>query len=79
MDTGEVIFGILSMIILAGMVTTIVSIRSKPRGAERETAEAVQRIEAKLDGRFDKIEERMANIETIVLEEQKYKEFDRAL
>ncbi len=79
MDTGEVIALVFFTLIIACSIVSVVAIRSKPRQAAREMAEAVQRIESKLDGRLGRIESRMANIETIVLENEKHREFDRAL
>jgi hypothetical protein len=78
METGEVIALVFFTMIVAGAIVSIVNIRSRPR-RDPEIAATVERIEAKLDGRLDKIERRMANLETIVLEQEKHREFDRAL
>lgn len=79
MEAGEVIGLVFFMLILGGTIIGVVAIRSKPREDTRNLTEAVERIEAKLDGRMNAIESRMANLETIVLETEKHREFDRAL
>ena len=79
MESGEVVGLVFFTLIVAGAIVSIVSIRSKPRRSDKDLAEAVQRIETKLDGRLGRIESRMANLETIVLENEKHREFERAL
>lgn len=89
MEAGEVITAIFFMLIVAGTIISIVSVRanagggvsiqSNSSGDAKQLADTIARIEAKLDNRLDAIEARMSNLETIVLDQEKHKEFDRAL
>ena len=73
------------VVALAGicMITTIATtaIRSKHRGkfSREELANIEDDLHSEMDSRLEKIEKRMANIETIVLDRAKHEEFDKSL
>jgi hypothetical protein len=63
------------LIVMLGMTVDIVKIRSKAKAA---SAEGEKRIE-ELMARMTKLEDRMANLETLVLEQEKRRPFDELL
>lgn len=71
---------VICLMVVCGTVCKIVStvLDRKPKGAGRDPRELRRDIEA-LASQFERIEERLANLETIVVETEKKRAFERAL
>ena len=76
MNVFEFVIAIVAIVMVAGVIRTALYARSKsPRKGERLEPTA-KRLERTFGERLDKIEARLANIETLVLEEEKARKFD---
>ena len=74
----EMIVAIVFLVVVARIIIAVT--RSRGAGAARGAyIEEIEQRDRDFDQRMAKIEGRIANIETIVLEQEKHKSFDRAL
>lgn len=70
--------GFWTFLIVAVVLQSIVKLASV-KARTRLDGQATQAQNAALTARMDKLEQRMANLETIVLEHEKLKNFERSL
>jgi len=70
---------LVAIVVGGGVVSSFVSSIVASRKADQEAKKfelTSKRLEKSLDERMGKIEDRLANLETIVIEEEKTKKFD---
>lgn len=70
------LWAFLAIVVLAGTVEKIIRHKITMRAQQNQNSGAQN---AEILARLEKLERRMSNIETIVLESEKHKQFDRAL
>ncbi len=76
MDFFVFVIAVVSIACTAGVIRTAVYARSKSAGQSERLDLTAKRLERTFEERLDKIEGRLANIETLVLEEEKARKFD---
>lgn len=76
MDPFEMVVAIVAIACAAGVLKTAINSRRKNRVQDAEIDDLTDRLEHAVERRFDKLEGRIANIESIVLEREKLSKFD---
>lgn len=72
----EFVVAIVAIVMGAGVIRTALYARSKSARQAKRLDLTAKRLEETFDERLNKIEDRLANIETLVLEEEKARKFD---
>ena len=76
MDFFAFVIAVISIVMGAGVIRAALYARSKSAGQGERLDIAAKRLERTFGERLNKIEGRLANIETLVLEEEKARKFD---
>ncbi len=76
MNPFEFVIAIVAIVMGAGVIRTALYARSKSAGQGERLDRTAKRLERTFEERLSKIEGRLANIETLVLEEEKARKFD---
>lgn len=72
----EMIVLIVAISCAAGVVKTALGSRQRDREQNEEIEELAARVENTLAHRLDKLEERLANVESLVLEQERLSKFN---
>ncbi len=76
MDFFVFVIAVISIVMVASVVRTALNARSKSARRGERLDLTAKRLERTFGERLNKIEDRLANIETLVLEEEKARKFD---
>lgn len=78
MSGTEMVVAIVLFLVVGDIAVTAIVARSRAYRVNAKLEEVTRGIESRWHERLDKMERWMGNLETIVLEQEKHREFDRS-
>lgn len=76
MNPFEMVIAIVAIACFAGIVKTAIYARQRNHEQDEELVDVADQLERKFARRLDKLEQRLANVETLVLEKERLSKFD---